>query len=135
MDPLPRQIATLDFIKTTIADKGAPPSFAEIADAVGLKSKNGVHRIVTGLEDRGLIRRVPGRARAIEVVDPTENKGPLSFLSPDVRAVIESEANAAGMRPETIIAEVVRNWANLQSKRRNRSALSTWKAKRFGSAA
>lgn len=44
------------------------PSFAEMRDAVGLTSKSGIHRLVTGLEERGFIRRVPDRARAIELV-------------------------------------------------------------------
>lgn len=59
-------------LKTFIADRikttGIAPSFDEMRDALGLKSKSGVHRLVLALEERGHIRRLPNRARAIEVV-------------------------------------------------------------------
>jgi repressor LexA len=51
-----------------LADSGISPSFDEMKDALGLKSKSGVHRLITGLEERGFIRRLPHRARAIEIV-------------------------------------------------------------------
>ena len=64
-----KQEDLLSFIKSYTADNGISPSFAEMQLAVGLKSKSGVHRLVDALEERGRIRRIPQRARAIEIVD------------------------------------------------------------------
>ena len=50
-------------------ERGCTPSYDEIGAALGLASKSGVHRIVTALEERGRIRRLPNRARAIEIVE------------------------------------------------------------------
>jgi repressor LexA len=49
-------------------EKGVPPSFDEMKDALDLRSKSGIHRLITALEERGFIRRLPNRARAIEVI-------------------------------------------------------------------
>jgi SOS-response transcriptional repressor LexA len=54
-----------DFIAEGLKTRGIPPSYQEIADHLGLKSKNGVNRLVVQLEERGLISRLPGQARAI----------------------------------------------------------------------
>jgi repressor LexA len=55
-------------------DKGVPPSFDEMKDALDLKSKSGIHRLITALVERGFIRRLPHRARAIEVIRLPENQ-------------------------------------------------------------
>jgi len=62
-----KQRELLQFIQERLADTGVSPSFDEMKDALGLKSKSGVHRLITGLEERGFIRRLPHRARALEV--------------------------------------------------------------------
>ena len=62
-----KQRELLQFIQERLADTGISPSFDEMKDALGLKSKSGVHRLITGLEERGFIRRLPHRARALEV--------------------------------------------------------------------
>jgi repressor LexA len=62
-----KQRELLQFIQERLADSGISPSFDEMKDALGLKSKSGVHRLITGLEERGFIRRLPHRARALEV--------------------------------------------------------------------
>lgn len=62
------QADTLRYIRAYSVEHGFPPSFGEIAKALDLKSKSGVHRIVTALEERGHIRRLPYRARAIEII-------------------------------------------------------------------
>src|SRR5581483_3300084 len=59
-----KQRELLQFIQERLADTGISPSFDEMKDALGLKSKSGVHRLITGLEERGFIRRLPHRARA-----------------------------------------------------------------------
>jgi len=63
----PAQLELLMFIEGFIKDNGFPPSFDEMRDAIGLKSKSGVHRLITALEERGAIVRLANRARAIEV--------------------------------------------------------------------
>ncbi len=63
-----KQHELLIFINDRLSQDGVPPSFDEMRDALGLKSKSGIHRLITGLEERGFIRRMPHRARALEVV-------------------------------------------------------------------
>lgn len=63
-----KQHELLQFINKRLADQGVPPSFDEMKAALGLRSKSGIHRLITGLEERGFIRRMPHRARALEVV-------------------------------------------------------------------
>jgi repressor LexA len=65
-----RQRQCLDFIARYEATRGIAPSFEEMRAALGLGSKSQVHRLVTALEARGRLRRLPGRARALEVVRP-----------------------------------------------------------------
>lgn len=65
-----RQHQLLQFIDRYLGDRGVPPSFEEMRDALNLKSKSGIHRLITGLEERGYIRRLAYRARALEVVRP-----------------------------------------------------------------
>ena len=60
-----KQQELLDYLKSCERS----PSFDEMRDALGLRSKSGVHRLVRSLEERGFIRRIPNRARAIEIVD------------------------------------------------------------------
>ncbi|AZB56189.1 LexA repressor [Cereibacter sphaeroides] len=63
-----KQMELLDFIKTRMDRDGVPPSFDEMKDALDLRSKSGIHRLITALEERGFIRRLAHRARAIEIV-------------------------------------------------------------------
>src|SRR5947209_16529850 len=63
-----KQHELLMLINDRVQAEGVPPSFDEMKDALGLKSKSGVHRLVTALEERGFIRRLHHRARALEVV-------------------------------------------------------------------
>lgn len=63
-----KQIQLLEFIQKRMMRDGVPPSFDEMKDALDLRSKSGIHRLVTALEERGFIRRLPHRARALEVV-------------------------------------------------------------------
>ena len=62
-----KQHELLLFIHRHLSDQGVSPSFDEMKDALRLKSKSGIHRLITGLEERGFIRRLPHRARALEV--------------------------------------------------------------------
>ena len=63
-----KQNELLLFINQRIKDAGVSPSFDEMKEALGLKSKSGIHRLITGLEERGFIRRLAHRARALEVL-------------------------------------------------------------------
>ncbi|MEM7446388.1 MAG: transcriptional repressor LexA [Pseudomonadota bacterium] len=63
-----KQQQLLLFIDRRLKDGGVSPSFDEMKDALGLKSKSGIHRLITALEERGFIRRLPHRARALEVL-------------------------------------------------------------------
>ena len=63
-----KQLELLDFIKTRMDVDGVPPSFDEMKEALDLRSKSGIHRLITALEERGFIRRLAHRARALEIV-------------------------------------------------------------------
>ena len=63
-----KQLQLLDFIAKRMERDGVPPSFDEMKDALDLRSKSGIHRLITALEERGFIRRLPHRARALEIV-------------------------------------------------------------------
>ena len=65
-----RQKELLDYLTTHAEKHDVPPSFDEMRDALGLASKSGIHRLVSGLEERGYIRRLANRARAIEILKP-----------------------------------------------------------------
>jgi repressor LexA len=68
-----KQYQLLVFINKCLKENGVPPSFDEMKAALDLRSKSGVHRLITGLEERGFIRRLPHRARALEVLRLPEN--------------------------------------------------------------
>src|SRR6266704_815389 len=72
-----KQHELLMFINHRLAQDGVSPSFEEMKEALGLKSKSGIHRLISGLEERGFIRRLPHRARALEVTRlPEESAAP-----------------------------------------------------------
>lgn len=94
-----KQFELLMFIHQRIQRDGVSPSFDEMKEALGLRSKSGIHRLVTALEERGFIRRLPHRARAVEVVRLPENlsaeRGGRSGFQPEV---IEGGAPADPVR-------------------------------------
>ena len=63
-----KQLMLLDFIDEKTSINGISPSFDEIKEALNLKSKSGIHRLIMALEERGFIKRLPHRARALEVI-------------------------------------------------------------------
>ncbi len=71
-----KQFELLRFINERLKEAGVPPSFDEMKDALDLRSKSGIHRLITALEERGFIRRLPNRARAIEVIKLPESANP-----------------------------------------------------------
>ena len=70
-----KQFELLRFIHERLTEAGVPPSFDEMKDALDLRSKSGIHRLITALEERGFIRRLPNRARVIEVIKLPESVG------------------------------------------------------------
>jgi len=79
-------------IKTT----GVPPSYDEMKDALGLASKSGIHRLITALEERGFIRRLPNKARALEVLKVPEDANALRQDTPIPEAANDSEIPFVG---------------------------------------
>mgnify|MGYP000885003554 FL=1 len=87
-----KQYELLVFIHKHLNEHGISPSFDEMKAALGLKSKSGIHRLITGLEERGFIHRLPHRARALDVVrlpeDQTAKTAPAPRAGEDRRAAL-----------------------------------------------
>ena len=92
-----KQQILLQFIHTRLQDEGVPPSFDEMKDALDLKSKSGIHRLITALEERGFIRRLPNRARALEVIKMPESWGsdPEPVIQADGENVVRPQFGSA----------------------------------------
>ena len=73
-----KQYELLVYIHERLKEAGVPPSFDEMKDALDLRSKSGIHRLIKALEERGFIKRLPNRARAIEVIRLPESMQPQS---------------------------------------------------------
>jgi len=71
-----KQYDLLMFIHERLKETGVPPSFEEMKEALDLRSKSGIHRLITALEERGFIRRLPHRARALEIVKLPDSVAP-----------------------------------------------------------
>ena len=86
-----KQQELLIFIQRRLEEGGVSPSFDEMKDALDLKSKSGIHRLISALEERGFIRRLPNRARALEVLklpDGIEQPAkPAPVVTPPIRAL------------------------------------------------
>ncbi|MBI3709986.1 MAG: transcriptional repressor LexA [Proteobacteria bacterium] len=89
-----KQYELLLYINRHLAEQGVSPSFDEMKDALGLRSKSGIHRLITGLEERGFIHRLPHRARALEITRLPENQN--GAAAPAARPA------AAAFRPNVI---------------------------------
>lgn len=83
-----KQFELLRFIQERLRESGVPPSFDEMKDALDLKSKSGIHRLIMALEERGFIRRLPNRARALEVIKMPDGiggpTGPRNRFNPSI---------------------------------------------------
>ena len=84
-----KQLDLLKYIHAAVQKDGVSPSFDEMKEALDLRSKSGIHRLITALEERGFIRRLAHRARAIEIVKLPESMGgapsaPTAGFSPKV---------------------------------------------------
>jgi len=90
-----KQKELLVFINARLQETGVPPSFDEMKDALELQSKSGVHRLSIALEERGFIRRLPHRARAIEIIKLPEA---MSEVAPQRRGFSPSVIEGSGRR-------------------------------------
>ncbi len=90
-----KQHELIRFIQTRLEESGVSPSFEEMKEALDLKSKSGVHRLISALEERGFIRRLPNRARALEVLRQPDDVGGKA----PPRAANGNAATAAVIRP------------------------------------
>ena len=102
---LPRKkLDLLEFIHKRVQRDGVPPSFDEMKEALDLRSKSGIHRLITALEERGFIRRLAHRARAIEIVklpDAIDNGSGAGF----VPSVIDGDKPDVAPPPAAIPVE------------------------------
>src|SRR6187401_3693828 len=97
-----KQHELLLYIQRKLEETGVSPSFEEMKDALDLKSKSGVHRLISALEERGFIRRLPNRARALEVLRQPENVG-TGKASP--RAANSNGAEASGISGSALLRQ------------------------------
>lgn len=79
-----KQHDLLLYIHKSLKSEGISPSFDEMKDALGLRSKSGIHRLITALEERGFIRRLPHRARALEVLQLPDAMAPAGGFQPSI---------------------------------------------------
>src|SRR5436853_3343545 len=102
-----KQYELLLFINDRLSRGGVSPSFDEMKEALGLRSKSGIHRLITGLEERGFIRRLPHRARALEISRLPDNVAPAATVAAAAPAakpapVAANGGAAGGFRPNVI---------------------------------
>ncbi len=102
-----KQIELLRFIHERLQEAGVPPSFDEMKEALDLKSKSGIHRLILALEERGFIRRLPNRARALEVIRLPDAHVPRPGRQRFAPEVIEG--NLGKLRPPTAAEEAPRS--------------------------
>ncbi|KQT83451.1 transcriptional repressor LexA [Aurantimonas sp. Leaf443] len=97
-----KQHDLLTYISARLTETGVPPSFDEMKDALDLKSKSGIHRLITALEERGFIRRLPNRARALEILKlPESAAGPRAAPKERVGFTPSVIEGSRGMARET----------------------------------
>ena len=97
-----KQMELLNFINKRMKRDGVPPSFDEMKEALDLRSKSGIHRLITALEERGFIRRLAHRARAIEIVKLPEPLLETKGFNPSVIDGDRRDPPANAMQVESI---------------------------------
>lgn len=97
-----KQLDLLRFIQGRMQECGVPPSFDEMKDALDLKSKSGIHRLITALEERGFLRRLPNRARAIEVIRIPESLAQAASPTPEPRRFTPSVVEGGKSRQPAV---------------------------------
>lgn len=102
----PRQAELLAFVREQIAQHGVSPSYDEIKDKLGLRSRGNVVRIVDGLIERGALSRLPGKARSLVITSRSD--AIMVSPAPEVRSAIEAYACEHRISVETACAEALR---------------------------
>ncbi|MDV4145634.1 transcriptional repressor LexA [Shimia sp. FJ5] len=102
-----KQLDLLEFIHKRLQRDGVPPSFDEMKDALDLRSKSGIHRLITALEERGFIRRLAHRARAIEIVKLPESLGGASEVQGGFKPRVIEGPHPSPSQPANILPEEV----------------------------
>ncbi|MAS07386.1 MAG: repressor LexA [Ahrensia sp.] len=95
-----KQLDLLMFINERLKETGVPPSFDEMKEALDLASKSGIHRLITALEERGFIRRLPNRARALEVIRLPDSLTPAGQRRGFSPSVIEGSLGKPAPAPQ-----------------------------------
>ncbi|MXQ10941.1 transcriptional repressor LexA [Microvirga makkahensis] len=108
-----KQHELLRFIHERLRETGVPPSFDEMKDALDLKSKSGIHRLITALEERGFIRRLPNRARALEVIRLPETVGAAAGQRRFTPSVVEGGLAEKKPVPQPVAEERYRDSASI----------------------
>ncbi|WP_298281943.1 transcriptional repressor LexA [Novosphingobium sp.] len=93
-----KQHELLTFIQIRLEESGISPSFEEMKEALDLKSKSGVHRLISALEERGFIRRLPNRARALEVLRQPDSSVTKPVSTTPVRAAANANTTLTPLR-------------------------------------
>ena len=101
-----KQHELLRFIQHRLEETGISPSFEEMKDALDLKSKSGVHRLISALEERGFLRRLPNRARALEVLRQPENVTAAARTAPSNDTVVQLNPPRARPEPANDVIEI-----------------------------
>ncbi len=104
-----KQHELIQFIQQRLEETGISPSFEEMKEALDLKSKSGVHRLISALEERGFIRRLPNRARALEVIRQPEDAVPGAVKKPQAANDLvgaRTSAPAAAPQPANDVIEI-----------------------------
>lgn len=99
-----KQLDLLEFIHKRVQRDGVPPSFDEMKEALDLRSKSGIHRLITALEERGFIRRLAHRARALEIVKLPDSMQATTGFSPQVIDGDRPDSIPANANPVEIAA-------------------------------
>ncbi|GMN01398.1 transcriptional repressor LexA [Erythrobacter sp. MTPC3] len=95
-----KQHELIQFIQKRLDETGISPSFEEMKEALDLKSKSGVHRLISALEERGFIRRLPNRARALEVIRQPEDSTPTPRATVNANDTVASASAVMKQAPE-----------------------------------
>ncbi|MFT5341887.1 MAG: repressor LexA [Paracoccaceae bacterium] len=102
-----KQLDLLEFIQKRVKRDGVPPSFDEMKVALDLRSKSGIHRLITALEERGFIRRLAHRARAIEIVRLPESLGGAPTVGFVPRLIDGDRPDSVPRNAETVVVHAV----------------------------
>jgi repressor LexA len=101
-----KQHELIRFIQQRLEETGISPSFEEMKEALDLKSKSGVHRLISALEERGFLRRLPNRARALEVIRQPEDATPARASAGNVVQLAAAAPRASAPEPANDVIQL-----------------------------